>query len=497
LSDKQVMRIIIFLFTFLFLFSNTKVLAQDAIVDDLIEDIFPKMQLSNNQMKVLQEELRIQKMLIEGVQEINIVNGGYSNLGKATDTVHDLLISSVGAKSSSVPKEIQGKLLDAVRKGTDKETIKKMLVELKDFTAKNIDPSVLIHTTATTTTTTASKVTGAVNKFAKGKYVWGASLARRFGIQVGIFYALAAQVDYTMPIILTAMGHPEIGLPLLATPFSSTSTATFILGKKALKFRHLVKTLGGKDVVMDHFKVFRKVKNFFGQTFFAKNELIDITVAGKKYILTVEQENLFTKFKQKMGWNKKLNYDNMIKFLREESFMPELVRRIENSDRPKHTKWLRLLIKIEKNGSKDLVNKMRSRFGKFINEIEYLPKLTEQRTWVLRAASSTSFKELYAHMSRIPDNIPPRTLDKIWRNYILKNATKNIGDYSSRSAYKAFRNLFEDYDKDIRNSLFNSSDYSMTSDMRTNFKRYMRKALTPISACEMNFVKLQQYAPTY
>lgn len=477
---------------FLCLFISQFTLAQD--IQDLIDELYPRAQISNAQLDLLREEMKVHSMLIEGIERINIVGGQIQNLNAATDTVHDLLIQAIGAKSKSFPAKIRDKILHLLQEGTSKENIKKALRTLQEFAKRDID-STMVKSISERAYLSAvrSKVATAL----RGRMVWGTSLARKFGISAGIFYLAAVQIDYTLPMVLIASGRPELGIPLLALPFSSTSTGSFIAIKNAIKFRKVMKALGGTKVVLDDFKLGQKLRSFFNKTLIGHTNLIDITFEGRHLVFSVQEQRLLAKTLSKLGWNKKLNYTNLLEFLESESFRPEMINRISTSSAPEEVKILQILREIEKSADEDIVNKLKSRFQGMVNEVSYLPNLSVQRTWVLKAANSSSLSELFIHMQRIPDGIPPKAFDQLWRNYILSQASMKIGPFMSKKTYDAFRQMYESYDETIRSELFHSLDYSMSSDLKSKFNDYLYKALINAGACEMQFLKLQNYPPTY
>lgn len=445
------------IFSLLALFSfNLK--AQEQF-DDLIEEIIPKTKLTNDQLKHLRAELRIQKILIEGVKQIELNGGKFTNIEKTTNTLQDLIYETIGAKSKTITNEALDHVQDIVKDGINKNALKSVIQKTRDF---------------------------AFN-FTNNKKIFMSSVARRFGFDVGLVYIASLQVDLTIPLVMIANGHPQYAV-LLATPVSSIATASYAAVKSAVKYRQVVKSLGGIQNSLHHLNIFREMKTFFNQKIIMNYDIIDMNIAGKNFALTIERQNLVSKVFSKFGWNKNLNYENLLKVLEENEFMTEFVQKVKSSDRVAQVKMIRLLNKIESINDPTIMSALKDKFGKFINEIDGLPEFSSQRTWAINLAQSTSFDDFIKTLARIPDDIPPRVLDKVWRNYILIEASKNIAPSMSKSNYLAFRRLYDDY-TNIRGDFTNSIDYKMDDLLRGKFSDYIYDALGTVGICNQLYQK--------
>ena len=470
------------IFLLLILFSNL-IFAQD--IQELVDDLFPRVSLSNDQLKALREEMKVHTMLIEGIERLNIEDGHFVNLEKATENVHDLLIRTYGARSSTLPKEVQQIISNYLKEHAKKESIKDALQQLEKFAKGSINKTTI---KSISQKAYSSAVRSRVASALKGRAIWGVSLARKFGLSVGLFYLISAQVDYTLPLILMATGHAKIGMSLLAVPFSSTSTATFITMKKAFKFRNVVKKLGGLGVVLDDLKITRQIRNFFNTSRFGQSYLVDINIHGQQFVFTIEDQRIFSKLLARMGWNNKLNYSSLMNFLERNNFNSEFLARIANSEVAEEVKVLRILRRIQKDGDLSIVEKLRYQFHGLVNEVNNIPNLTQERNWIIKAANSKDFVELYSYLRNIPEGIPPKTFDKVWRNYILAQAAENIGPLWDKKNYIAFRNMFNQYDETIRKELFSSSEAGMTKELREQFGDYLFKSLNESGICELQYI---------
>lgn len=431
------------------------------ITPEILKEFFQGQSLTNQQTILLERELRIQSILIEGIQEINIINGNYQNITDATNRFNKLFLEAVELRTDHIPANLQISVLDQIKKNSNESIVKKTLKKIKDF----------------------------ANNIILKNYSSLASTARRYGIQVGLLYALTAQIDYTLPLILSSMGHTELGLLLFATPISSTTTASYILAKNAAKYHQLVKKLGGINTVFEHLKIYKEVKQFFGAEIFGNYDLIDVNIQNSTYVLTIKKSGLVDSIKAKLGLSYQLNYNGIADVLKEKNFLVKFMEKLDASQINEQTKLYILLAKIEQLDDPIIFNSLKSKFSSFINEMDYLPEFSKSRKWIIRASSVKSFEELYLLMSRIPNDIPPKTLHRIWKEHILYNSAQSIENYSSKKSYEAFRNLYENYENELRPLLMNSDSYKIQEDLRKKFQKYIYKSLAPVNRCELDFIK--------
>lgn len=454
-----------FLLLFILLFSWAPSYAQEHF-DDIIEQIIPKTNLDNDQLLHLREELKVQKMFIEGVKEIEIKGGEFVNIEKSTNTIDDLLKSSIGAKSKSLNSEVAHQVQDVVKGAINREGIKTTLIKAKDM----------------------------AYGFANNKKIMMTSIARRFGFDVGLVYVLTLQVDVTFPMIMIASGQPQFGA-LLATPVASMTTGTYAAVKSAIKFRQIIKMLGGTKKTIEHFKIFRSVKKFFGEHILLKHDLMDFKFAGKTFVMTVERQNLFSKVLGKMGINKQLNYQSLMNLLEEKQFMPKVLERLRRSDRPDQVKFLRLLNKVQSVGDEQVMEAIHKKFSKFVTEMNDIPDFSRQRNWAVKLAHSKNFDQFITRLGQMPDDIPPKVFDRMWRNYILQTSSKTIGPYFDKKTLKAFNKMYDSYDKTIRKDFMTSVDTKISAEVKKRMVNYLFDSLSGVGICGHIFKKKGEFPP--
>lgn len=435
-------------------------------LDDIIEQIVPKAEISNEQLRALRHELKIQRLFIEGVKGIELRGGDFADISKASNTIEELIISSFDAKSSSLPNHLRDSLKTTLQTSVNKGELRKAMVKLKEFISTN----------------------------ASAKKTMLASTARRFGFDVGLVYLLTLQLDFTFPSVMMAMGHMQFA-PLLVTPISSMATGTYAAVKSAVRLNHLVKVMGGFSNARAHLEIFNQVKNFFHASIFPRFDIIDIGVAGKNFTLTVEKQNLLTRFKQRLGWSKTLNYKSLVAHLKSENIMGKFLEEVASSERPEQVKLLRILHRIELEDNPEIIVKLKEKFGSYIQEMNHLPEFNEGRKWAAKIARSKSFDDFARLMMSIPDDIPPAVFDKIWRNHILPQASKSVGPFIDKDTYKAFRDLENTWQTNLRKSMSESVELTLDDHWRKMLSDYFFKALPAVNGCSAIYNKRGDYAP--
>ena len=436
----------------LFLFSFS--LQANEAFDDLIEEIIPKSELSNAQLKALRQELKIQNIFIQGVKSIELQGGEFKNITQASNTIQDLYIKSIGAKAESLPSAIKNEITDSVKTSINQRSVRSVLQKSKDFALNKLNAQKVMLT----------------------------SLTRRVGMDVGLVYFLSLQVDLTFPMIMVSLGHVEFA-PLLVTPVSSTVTAAYTGIKSAVKFRHLLKHLGGFANAKALFKIYRDMRSFFNLKIFPQHDLLNLNIQGKQVVFTVERKTLLNKFLTKLGFNQNLNYENLSKFLRENDVLSEFLNRLDTLDRPNEVKMIRVLNKIELLQDEKLIASLKDRFGKFINELDNIPNYQQARAWVSKISTTTNFEDFSRLLTQMPDDIPPKTFDRLWREVILPDASKNIGPYFNKDTFKAFRNLGTEWDKELRRLSATSNEIYISDELRTKLNNYFFNSLAPVNGC--------------
>lgn len=454
------------IFLFFALFAQTSAFAQVGDqFEDIIDDLVPKTDVSNAELKALRQELKLQKIFIEGVKGIEIRGGEFTNVAKSSSTIRDLVISSFKAQSEGLPTQVKSAVMKTARASVNGEVIQKVLVKFKDYIYNN----------------------------AAAKKMMMTSVARRFGFDVGLVYLLSLQVDVTFPLIMIAQGHVEYAA-LLATPVSSMATGSYTALKGAVKMKQLVKRLGGIEGARSYLGIIREVKSFFKTSIIPQFDIVDLNINNKFYTLTLERPNLLSKIKNALGWNNRLNYKNVVAVLERENLLSPLTKAIAESQRPDQVKLLRILYRVEVEGNEKVVQALKSEFGDFIKEMDSIPDFSEGRRWAAKISSATSFDEFGRLMMNIPDDIPPRVFDKLWRHHIIPQATKNVGPYFSKSTYKAFRDLINNWEKGPRKLMSDSVELTLDQRWRDMLSEYYFKS-TQSLGCGSIFTTRGAFAP--
>ncbi len=433
--------------------------------EDIFDDLVPKTDVSNAQLKALRQDLKIQKIFLEGIKGIEIKGGDFTNVTRSSSTIKELVMSSFEAKSEGLPRHVKSAVMKTARASVKGDVIQKVLLKTRDFIYRN----------------------------AASKGVMMTSVARRFGFDVGLVYLLSLQVDLTFPLIMISQGHLEYAA-LLATPVSSIATGSYTALKGAVRMKQLVKSLGGIEGVRGHLDTIKRVKSFFKTSIIPQFDIVDIKVGETFYAMTIERPNLLSKIKNALGWSDRLNYKNVVAALERKNLLSPLVKKIAESQRPDQVKLLRVLWRIELEGNEKVIRALKTEFGSFINELEGIPDFFEGRRWAARISTASNFDEFARLMMNIPDEIPPRVFDKLWRHHIIPEATKNVGPFFSKSTYRAFRDLINNWDKDLRKQMSESVESRLNGKWKEKITEYYFKS-TKSLGCGSIFTMRGDFAP--
>lgn len=422
-------------------------------LDDFIEEIVPKTSLSNDQLKHLREELKVQKLMIEEVQSLNLKGVLISNLDSddSINKIQKMLLRSMEAKETTVTKEIS----NAISKGMNAENFKTSMNQFKKYlTDAFVD-----------------------------KKVMGASLIRQYGMEVGLIYVASLQVDVTLPLVMISQGHIGYSI-LLATPVSSIVTGSYVAIKNAVKFRQIVKSFGGLGKAFNHYREFYKVKKFFNQNIFSKTDLIDINMNGQNYILTTSRENFLTKSLSKLGYNKRMNYTNVLKLLETNNLMDDFLYSIKATSKPEHVKLLRIINRVSLTQDEKVLSIIAEAFSEDVQKIDQFNDFPKFKKWAIGISHSDSMESFIKKLPLMPTDVPPKVVDRFWRSYIIPTSSKNIKPFMSRSISNTFNKLISNYNKDLFGDFAQSLDVDISPTMHKKFLDYLFDSMDGVGICQ-------------
>lgn len=436
------------------------------IFDQTLDDALQSSVLEKSQIELIKQELRIQSIFIEGVKEIEIETGKPTLESDSSNKLKALLERAMVVKTETLPKEMQTQAKEVVSQGFKKDAATSIVTKLKNF----LNDQTASHT---------QKLS---------------SVVRRFGYDVGLVYFLTLQVDLTFPSIMIALGHLEFA-PLLAMPVSSVGTGAYTALKSYAKTRQLTKNLGGKLKVRERQQVYARLKSFFNNKVGSKYDLIEINLDGNNHTLSVQRQTLMTKLKQKLGWNKELNYQNLVKTLQTEGLVTPELDNIISSNSPKEIKLLKVLNSIEQSQDETTIQIIKSRYAEFIHELPRTPGFSDAKDWVTKVSRSKSFEEFGSLMTRMPDDIPPRSLDRLWREVIVPSAATSIGPFIDNNGFTAFKNFRVLWDKKVRRPLVEGQALSLDHHLKSLIGEMLLESMAPVNGCTILFEPRSNYIP--
>lgn len=438
----------------LLLMFSWNVLAQNQ-VQEVLSEIIPHVDLPNAEFQVLQRDLKINSLIVESIKEIQLNGGDILATDATVSNLRRTVIMATDAKSVQIGQRLQTNVKEAIESAVKPQKLKGQIQKLIEFVTTDLQK--------------------------KGVNV--SNFTRRYGVQVGLYYLAAMQVDYTIPLILMATGNVKLGAALFSTPFSSSTTALFASIRSATRYRHMIKKLGFK-ASKHHYRIFRAVKKFFDRSYFGTDYLVDINVAGTRAVLTIEESNAVGKLMNKLGFKKSINYTNLVEFLEENNLYRGFIRRsATKNNQAKLASVVKILRKIELSGDVELITKLKQQFGKKVSFLEGIPELSHQKNWFIKVANSQSVDDVFRYMAKMPSDIAPRTFSKVWKGYVLPSLSNSFGNHTSLSTYRAFRNLYQLYDSQILPELIGNNSYRFEPELKQKINNYLYEGFYPLDSC--------------
>lgn len=450
------------LLIFLFFFSIN--LHANESAQDIIKELFPEARLSNAELNLIGQELRVQSLVIESILELQQRGVEFQDSLQLRSSISEIVKNAYHAKSIELGQRISNNVQDLINSTISPEKLGGQFEKVYTFVLNDL--------------------------FTKKTNI--NSLTRRFGMSVGMFYLVMMQVDYTLPLILIGTGHYHLGAPLLMAPISSTTTAMFATIKNSVKHYHMIRKLGFRNFI-NHWQISKKVKTFLGRNFFKTGYVIDININASTYMLTINDPGTIRRFANPLldalGFSRELNYKNLKAFLLEENILIERLRQIDSSGIADLAKMLLLIKEIENSQEVEVVLKLQSRFNKKINLVKArFPNLNpEHFNWFIKTGHAKNIDELFSMLRQMPNDIPAKAFGNVWREYILASLSKSLEGNSMSATYEAFRNLHEDFDKELRVLFVDSLDPDFPIELKRSFQNYIFNSLGPIGSCGQVF----------
>ncbi|MGK0367821.1 MAG: hypothetical protein ACI9QD_000960, partial [Thermoproteota archaeon] len=427
-------------------------------------EIYNKLMLDlNSSEKVsLEKELQVQKILFEGAEKVKLAGLEYESIEEATSTL-ERTIQDILERRSHLFINPDGSLI----KETQRKSISKVVKSL--FTKRKIKE---ILKTSRRTIINKLKF---VQKGAK-------SFLRTKGIGLTLAYLIGQSINLGVPAIIMPMGYTTIGKSILAFPVSTVVMGGYVGIENVIKRKKLIKRLGGKEKMAFYDNLTKELKNKYRIS--NKYSVIDFkSAAGEKYIMSIKNQGFKTKVLDYYGANKNLTPASFDKFLIDEQIFPKL--RVELLDK-KISPYERMLIIVDEIAQSDEpkhLESFRGKFSKSIAQVDGVPAFSSQRKWAIRASMSKTYAELFAHMSVIPDDLPPSSLDVLWREFILPGAGENI-KLENYADYSSFRSMYDDF-IDLRKGYRELNQLGLDEVGRENFLKYLLKAMPEKESCNI------------
>ncbi len=444
-----------YLFKLIFIFSiSVNALSFENPLRELLESVPNKSELTQKHVNFIQEEIKLQSLLIESIEQIKLTNGNFSNITIASEQTRDIILQSSLKKLAFKDEFARQNFIQIFKEVYTVDGIKSSLRELKKITGRFVSwqAKSFVHT------------------------------ARTQGLVYSMVKFISLQLDTTIPFLFLTSGNFAAGGALLVSPVSPVVLFPFKVVKDAYKSAALIKRLGLKEAVK-LIKINLKVKESFNANIINQLNLIHARVSNTHYTMRVSNTNIISRMLGTKSSEVNLNFSSLSKVLKEYSKFDELITGLTRSNLPDEIKILTLLTAMENSNNELAKQKFTTHFraSLFRSEGFAIPK--EQVKWLLRLAHSKDFETLYLRLNQIPQDLNPQVFDKVWRQYVFPNLAKNIEGGVSKRTYLTFRKIENSYNKNVRKTISHQRTSYLSKGTKIFFTDTIFNAMNKTGAC--------------
>jgi hypothetical protein len=205
--------------------------------------------------------------------------------------------------------------------------------------------------------------------------------------------------------------------------------------------------------------------------------------------MTTSRENILTKGLSKLGFNKRMNYTNVMKLLESNNLMEDFLYAIKATSKPEHVKLLRILNRVSLTQDETVLSMLAENFSKDVQKIDQLNDFPKFKKWAIGISHSDSIESFMRKLPLMPTDVPPKVVDRFWRSYIIPTSSKNIKPFMSRSISKSFNKLISNYNKDLFGDFAQSLDVDISPSMHKRFVDYIFDSMSGVGVCQTMFRK--------
>ena len=270
--------------------------------------------------------------------------------------------------------------------------------------------------------------------------------ARLKGLGAVAALSLSITAEISIPIALTALGHPGLALLSPYMPYHIGGLSIASANRRFKVRSQMIDILGGRDnytVFINQQKGLRKSLKLKS----AKDLLFPIPTAGGKFeAAVVSESNLFQTTLEKLGLSgKRMTFSNLKSFCKTNNVGVQYAQDLDNlTGLSKQLKTTYLLSYLHSEAPDTVITRMREIFSSSMVELGDLGNAQEFmkfRTWALRMSRATSPQEAYEILKLVPEGTSPALVGKVWEKITLPSLALTSPDVS----YRDFRNLMKHF----------------------------------------------------
>lgn len=439
---------------FILIISTSLVWASDNPLADLLAEVPYEQTLTDIQLKSIENELRLQSMIIESVEKIRIDGGTFVNINQATSATRDIILQT------SLTHYV---FRDEIQKTRFTEAVKNI------FTPPIIKNNLL-----------------ALVELTKRFSLWQAntlvSTARTQGLIYSLVKFISIQLDTTVPLLVIGSGNVAVGVGMLFTPISPVSILPFKLIKDTVKHLALTKRLGLAEA-RNQYQLNKYVADLYNKGLMQQLNLVNAHFDEKQYIVSYQKDSWLRSKIKGSRYSSELTLNNMFNFIEDYPQYEEFANALKRSRATEEIKLLTLLTSIENHADSQITHAFLERFERHIHQTENIDIPRRHRSWIKRVANAKNFEEFYHYIRKIPEDFHPRILEKVWRDYIFPNLSENLSNKTSIQVFKVFRQINADFEAKISPSLIPERNY-FTGEQRSLFITTIFESMAAIGPCE-------------
>lgn len=275
------------------------------------------------------------------------------------------------------------------------------------------------------------------------------SYARLNGL--GLVFAIVATApqEIVAPIIVTAMGRPDLIPIAVAFPTTAIAVGGQVAVQRFFMKRELIKSMGSREIYQAFIDTKKEYQSLLKMTK-ATDYLHQFAQVGNELeVLVIQKENYMTKLKETFGLKKtNITYSKVIDFCNRRNLLEEdfFVKDIsEMSELPKEYRAGLILEHLRRTGDEVLVDDLYAWFGDGIVNISLNQEMEDMYKIAKELSQVETLSELKQKIMSLPEDTNAKLLSEVWKNRVIKDlsfSNKDLNHFEFRRLVNDFTELY-------------------------------------------------------